>query len=167
MSDLSEQLFDIIGIGIVSFWPLAWGWWIVVICILAILVGCVIILVRYWRFRNSWRFGFCRRLKQMHQILDDENKCDIVTEISKILRSAGIRRYSRTSCAGLFGEEWLTWLQEHDKNGGFDWKKAAFLAEIPYRPESMNGVSQYKIQALISASITWIQVRGSDVDGVE
>jgi hypothetical protein len=85
----------------------------------------------------------------------------------KILRSAGIRRYSRTSCAGLFGEEWLTWLQEHDKNGGFDWKKAAFLAEIPYRPESMNGVSQYKIQALISASITWIQVRGSDVDGVE
>ena len=70
----------------------------------------------------------------------------IAIELSELLRRIAIARLGRAHVAGLSGESWLTWLQQHDP-AGFDWPRFGKpLLTLPYAPP---GSSQENVEQLL------------------
>jgi hypothetical protein len=152
-NDLLSQLYDIRGLGHISWWPLAPGWW--ALLALVSLIGAVV----YWRRRAYWRSwkGDARRaLDRLDARLSGENAQEIAGGLSTLLRRIAMQRYSREECAGLRGEDWLRWLTQKDP-GGFDWVGGAVLIlEAPYAPPGRD-IAPKNVKGLIAAARRWVR----------
>jgi hypothetical protein len=152
-NDLLTQLYDIRGLGHISWWPLAPGWWG--------LIGLMslVVAVIYWRRRAYWRSwkGDARRaLDQLDAKLTDKNTQETAASLSTLLRRIAMQRHSRQECAGLWGEEWLRWLSKKDP-AGFNWATGAVLmVEAPYAPPGRN-ISAQALKNLTSAARKWVK----------
>lgn len=146
-----SELHDIDGVDPASLWPLAIGWWILIgVCFLL----CAFLLYRIWVMR-SWQWEALRSLKQMEKNLSESNAKETLSSLSEYLRRIVLKRYSRETCAGLIGDEWLRWLKEKDSKG-FDWeKKGLVLIEIPYAPEETK-IPPDQVKELIGAVKGWV-----------
>jgi hypothetical protein len=152
-NDLLAQLYDIRGLGHISWWPLAPGWW----GLLALV--SLIAAATYWRRRAYWRSwkGDARKaLNQLDARLTVENVQETAASLSTLLRRIAMQRHSRQECAGLWGEDWLRWLSKKDP-GGFDWSIGAVLmAEAPYALPGRKFPTQ-TLKSLISAAKKWVK----------
>lgn len=137
MNDLLAQLHDIEGLDPIHWWPLAPGWWAIMILTILALGGLFILYFRRCAFRRSWKYTILRQLSELEQNLSIRNSQATLIELSEIMRRIAMHQYSRVECAGLEGKTWLTWLAKHDSSG-FDWKiKGKCLVEAPYAPSNM------------------------------
>lgn len=134
MNDLLSQLYDIEGIGRISWWPLAPGWWIVG-------GGCVLglggfFLIREYRKRRArrWERAILQHLAFLDTHLSPETAQTTLIELSELIRRIAIHRASREECAGLEGKAWLIWLSQHDPQK-FDWMgEEQMFIDLPYAP---------------------------------
>jgi hypothetical protein len=151
--DLLAQLYDIRGLGHISWWPLAPGWW----ALLALI--SLITAVLYWRRRAYWRSwkGDARRsLDRLDAGLTRENAQTTAASLSMLLRRIAMQRHSREECAGLWGQDWLRWLSEKDP-GKFDWAAGAgLMVEAPYAPPGRD-IPPQDVKKLISAATRWVK----------
>jgi len=117
----------------ISWWPLAPGWWVV---IGAALIGLGY-LFRYWlrtRSRSAARRYALRQLQQIVVEYDDHK--DIVEftgDISELLRRTMLAYAPRLDVAGLAGEEWLAWLDRDLAQPVFTSGPGRQLLDLPYR----------------------------------
>jgi len=156
MNSLLEKLHDIEGLDSISWWPLAIGWW--VLLIIGICILCAIIYyISYWfAFKRSWKNDALQKLAHLEKQLSDTTAREIVIELSEYVRRIALRRFPRKECAGLTGEAWLKWLSLHDPKH-FDWeKKGALLIDAPYAPLNA-GLSTNQIKDLIQAVRNWVR----------
>jgi len=156
MNSLLEQLHDIEGLDPVSWWPLAIGWWVVIV--IGIVIVCLIAFYVSYRlaFRRSWKNDTFQRLAQLEKNLSEETARVAVIALSEYLRRIALRRFSRKECAGLVGEAWLQWLTKHDPKK-FDWeKRGALLINAPYAPLN-HSISIQQIKDLIQAVRNWVR----------
>ena len=75
-----------------------------------------------------------RELKQQAASLPAQQ---LAGDLSELLRRIAVARLGREQAAGLTGERWLDWLQEHDP-AGFDWQQMGQAVADPAlctRPE--------------------------------
>lgn len=160
-----EQLRDIHGIQGVPWWPPAPGWWLIVGGILAL--GYL-----SWHFRTSlrlripplpvftvgsWRWDAARRLRDLRRRAGGQDLKQTAGEVSELLRRIAMARLGRESCAGLTGEDWLTWLTGHDPKG-FDWlRDGRLLLEAPYAPPGRPADTSVLLR-LIDAAYEWVAV---------
>lgn len=152
-----EALRDIHGLDPVSWFPLAPGWWYLLglLAIALLLVG-----MRYWLLYNGpwvgWRGDARRRLRQLKKALARGGEPrDIADQLSELLRRIAMARSGRREAAGLTGDSWLRWLQEHDSSG-FDWAtRGQVLLVAPYMPPAM-AVQKEELGRLIRAAIHWV-----------
>ena len=157
-NDPLAELYDIEGIDAISVWPLAIGWWLVLVAIVLLIAGALII---YWRkqvFARSWHNS---ALQALSKIEGDIANREIVFALSPLIRRIAIHRYSRKVCAGLAGKDWLRWLKKHDPQQ-FDWEeKAPWLANAPYAPPEQSipetKIPEADIKATIEAIRRWIK----------
>lgn len=142
--ELQQQLHDIEGIGDVSMWPLAIGYWILIASILGVVIyGCFWICYYF-----SWK-------RKAHLELRQIEKTFSLEELSLVLRKIVLKRFKREECAGLFGVRWLMWLKEKDPNQ-FDWvEKGKILLSAPYSPQ--NSFSKNEAEELIKAVKRWVR----------
>lgn len=155
MNTLLEQLHDIEGIDLISFWPLAIGWWILIIAALALIGGAGCALWYWVAFRRSWKHDTLTKLAGLENHLNGETARDILIDLSEYLRRIALRRFSRAECAGLMGDEWLQWLSHRDPKK-FDWKnKGKLLIDAPYAPR-IDQQSIHQIKELIHAVREWV-----------
>ena len=152
-SDLLAQLYDIRGLGHISWWPLAPGWW--GLFALMSLIAAVI----YWRRRAYWRSwkGDARRaLDRLDARLTDKNVQETAASLSTLLRRIAMQRHSRQECAGLWGEGWLRWLSQKDPSG-FDWVAGAgLMVDAPYAPPGRD-IPRQTLKSLIAATKKWVK----------
>ncbi|MGL4826019.1 MAG: DUF4381 domain-containing protein [Vibrionaceae bacterium] len=82
-----------------GIWPLAWGWWLVIISNVLILS---ISIYSIWRYRR-------RHLaqKQALQRLDD---CKSIGQLNALLKQAALSYFPREQVASLTGVQWLKFL---------------------------------------------------------
>ena len=93
-----------------GWWPLAPGWWI-----LLIILSFIVFLLIYWQRRPAVRLRriALRELKNLQaEIVDD---IVLARELEHLLRRYAVARFGRDSVAGLSGERWLAFIVE---NGG-------------------------------------------------
>lgn len=110
----------------VSLWPQTQGWiW------LGIIVAAVVVwLLRRW---ISTRRANAYRRAALGEIVAAGND---PTAIATILRRAALAAYPRTEIAGLYGEDWLRFLDRTYGGTGFCEGPGRAFAVAPYAPPS-------------------------------
>ena len=95
-----ENLRDIAELPPVSWWPLAPGWWVVLMALAAVLIGAA---VHAWR---SWQANTYRRAAT-----EELSTATSVAEIADILKRCALCAYPRVDVASLSGARWCQWLE--------------------------------------------------------
>ncbi len=117
----------------IGIWPLAPGWWGVIVVLSLILLFGLRCLLR------SYRAGAGRRLalRQLNRLHTDYkrhgNAVAYGAEVSKLLRRAMLAYASRPEVAGLTGQAWLDWLDRDLALPQFSGEAGRGLLELPYR----------------------------------
>lgn len=147
MTDNLPELRDIhLPVEGVSFWPLAGGWWGLLVGIIALFV---LIKTWFWLRRKS------AKLYAEHLLKNIENQTDLsaAVKISEILRRACIRKYPEA--VALSGDEWIAFLNTHTKQK-ISPTLAELLQNVPFMPENTSHIERTKIRRLWQFCRTWI-----------
>lgn len=99
-TDLSK-LHDIVVPDAVSWWPLAPGWWVLIITLAGGLLLFGVQRLRRWR-ADAYRRSALVALEAARS----------TTEISRLLRRVALAFTPRESIAALHDDEWIRWLGE-------------------------------------------------------
>ena len=143
---------------VVSWWPPAIGYWLLLLLIIFIIAG--IFFIRHLRKMNRIKklaLNEFNSIKQRYENDLDANK--LVNSLSALLRRAAISCYPRTDCASLTGSNWLTWLDKQfkdnylQKENGFSTGPGYLLTEFNYSGSShSNDITQ-----LIKLTESWLK----------
>lgn len=162
-----QALRDIRDLPPFPWWPPAFGWWLLALGLIAL--GALI-----WRWRlplslaiplpgitlGTWRWEAAQVLRDLRRRLThgDDPKA-LAGELSELMRRIAMARFGRPACAGLTGNDWLSWLAKHDPNG-FAWdERGRILIDAPYAPPAWIKTDQAAadLQVLIAAAWGWVE----------
>ncbi|WP_218354585.1 DUF4381 domain-containing protein [Alteromonas lipotrueiana] len=101
---LLAQLKDIQIPETVSYWPLAWGWWVVIFTVLTAAVILTVWLLRQRRFNAARR----QALHELNHIGVEAD--DWPSQINQLLKRTAISYYPAPKLAGLYGQRWTQFL---------------------------------------------------------
>jgi hypothetical protein len=110
----------------VSWWPPAPGWWLSAL-LLTILLSLCISLYRRRAPRRAALAGL-RRLER-----ENLETAEIVANLSVLLKSYALLCFPSSNVAGLYGEAWLRFLDEHGGKGRFSNGPGRILLDGPYQ----------------------------------
>lgn len=146
MSDNLPELRDIHLPDGVSIFPPAYGWWVILGCIIAFFVLYKLAKDLYRRSKKRYA---------LHQIQASAGKLPLQSAIvmSEILRRICVMKYAEA--ASLSGDAWLAFLQQHTSARLSD-KAAQLLAYAPYMPQSKDTFSADDVQNLQQFCQSWI-----------
>jgi hypothetical protein len=134
------QLPDMVG-----WWPLAPGWWFLIVLASA---GVLYLLYKQflkWRWNAARRLALSElaRLRQSYEQGADE--LILVKELSELLRRSMLAYAPRGEVAGLTGARWLEWLDRGLEGCPFTEGAGRNLESFPYRrPESLDDDADIK-----------------------
>jgi len=118
----------------VAWWPPAPGWWLLAAVVLALAVGLTLYLLRRRRRRAAARLAL-EELAGLRSALAARQGVDVfLSGLSRLLRRFALTRFPRNRVAGLTGQPWMDFLDEHGGHGRFRNGSGRLLAEAPYRP---------------------------------
>ena len=134
----------------IGWWPLAPGWWVVLVLLAAGLAWLA------WRWYRAWQFEAPRRhaLRELARLeaeyLEHRNPVTLGKALSELLRRGMLAYAPRGDMAGLTGEAWLAWLDEGMSVPYFHTEGGKSLLSLPYRRPD-DDLSDVDIGALIAA----------------
>ncbi len=132
MNEILGQLRDIHMPPEPGLWPPAPGWWVLGLLIFA---GLLWLAWRGWQ--ASSRYWLYRRVAadlnticSRHARHGDDQR--LTADVSRLLRRAALREYTRPRAAGLTGDTWLAFLDETHGGNDFSTGPGRCLATVPY-----------------------------------
>ena len=156
MNEQTLNLRDIHLPEAISWWPIAPGWWLLLISILLV-TGIILIARKMYKNKQLKRDIHTELdiIKQQFQVT--ENRAQLAQSLSILLRRASISFYPSKNIAGLTGNDWLAYLD--NTNAKKDEKKfqsttGQILLSAPYLPETTE--LDYDTQALIDLCESWL-----------
>jgi Domain of unknown function (DUF4381) len=112
----------------IGWWPLAWGWWALLVVFIIITVSSVI----YWR-KNRYRFFAKKRLAGYFDDYQQTKNLHVYCQQAvHLLRELAITRYGRSVVSSLSGNEWIVFLNAKMKRPVFDEIIATYLTQAPF-----------------------------------
>jgi hypothetical protein len=117
----------------VGWWPLAPGWWLLLVLAL---VGLGWLIRRAWRQRQflAPRRHAVRALAAIEaDYLQHQDPVIFARQASELLRRAMLAYAPRHEVAGLTGERWLAWLDRDLPVPYFHTEGGKSLLQLPYR----------------------------------
>jgi hypothetical protein len=139
----------------IGWWPLAYGWWLLIISVIII----AFLFGRYLRKKlNDPRRYALDALKQVEQAyLQDPDGKRLVMQSNALLKRLALSLYPREQVAPLSGDRWCRFLQE--TGGVSDPAVLEVLAQGPYQEQLSDTIDS---AALIRFTRQWIkQVKGA------
>ena len=110
---MNDTLADLKGIHLpepVSWWPLAPGWWMLIVLIVAVITVSLYMGLRHYQ-RNAFRRQALQELQQLrHQALPAEQ---LLSAISQLIRRTVISSRQQRLEASLQGQDWQQFLQQY------------------------------------------------------
>jgi hypothetical protein len=163
------QIRDIHGLDPISWWPPGPGWWLIALIGALMVAGLWLLLSQreHPLLTARWQRDARRRLRSLRRRQSQLSTKEVAGELSELLRRIAMARFGRRSCAGLVGEDWITWLDNHDP-AGFDWQRnAVVLLELPYAPPGRASMERTMISLLIDAALAWVSASEQTNMGAE
>jgi hypothetical protein len=117
----------------VSWWPLAPGWWVLLlVCLLSL---AVLLRLAYRRAKaNRARRAALKQVEQARaDYAQDGNLVRLATRLSEVLRRTMLAYAPRSEVAGLTGQAWLAWLDKDLDQPLFTRGAGRELLRLPYR----------------------------------
>lgn len=129
-------LHDIVVDHQVSWWPLALGWWLVIVILLASLTGAWFYW-RHWQRRRTLKLKVETLLKAPAQS---------ISELNLRLKQVFLLKYPRATLANLEEQAWLQKLIAELPAAQRDefQKQFAAFTELRYRPQEQASVDSYQ-----------------------
>lgn len=160
--EILAQLRDIQELDPVSWWPLAAGWWLLMLLSLLLLTGLILWLRHLREYPlGSWNQDARRRLMRLKKQAPGLSDSELASQLSALLRRISIARLGRIQTAGLSGDAWLNWLHEQDPQA-YDWpQRGRLLLTLPYAPTTESSNSKSELVELLHAAIAWTKKRRS------
>ncbi len=118
---------------LIGWWPLAPGWWLLIILAVA---GFAYLLYKAF---NQWRRNAARRLalrelsRIQHDYQEGIGEISLAIELSELLRRTMLAYAPRNEVAGLTGEGWLRWLDQGLDDRPFSLGPGQNVESLPYR----------------------------------
>lgn len=135
---------------VIGWWPLAPGWWFLILVVVAGIVYFSYQSIRKWR-RNASRRVALRELSRIQK--EYRNGVDEITlaiELSELLRRTMLAYAPRHEVAGLTGKHWLQWLDQGLEDRPFSAGSGQNVESLPYRcPDGVE--DDVDVQGLIDA----------------
>ncbi len=146
MPDNLPELRDIHLPDGVSIFPLAYGWWLILLALLAIV--SLYYIVRLLYIKSKKRYAL-----RLLASASEQKSLNSAASMSEILRRICIYKYPQAIV--LIGQQWVDFLNDHSKSK-LDKKTAELLIEAPYLPEKSNRFSDEDMMSLYIFCRNWI-----------
>ena len=118
----------------ISWWPLAWGWWVLAVLVLAVLF---LLITRYQRRHRDPLAGLKVQLADAEQSFSQNGDSRaLAADLSRLLRLATLRLGARTEVAAATGDRWLKVLDSFlptDCDSLFDTEVGQLFTVVPYQ----------------------------------
>jgi len=134
----------------VGWWPLAPGWWLLIIVFAAFLGYVLYRAYRRYRHNAPRRFALGQLARFESEYLAHRNPVTLGKQLSELLRRGMLAYAERDEVAGLTGDAWLEWLDCGMPLPYFHTDGGKSLLRLPYR-DPAGDFSDVDIDALISA----------------
>ena len=134
-----------------SWWPLAWGWWLVIITAI-VLIALVFFIVKR-RQKNQYAKNealACFRNSQPSNALSPSTAQDIV-------RQAALSYFPREKVAGLSGDDWLAFLDAQLAKPLFAAKQSQWQQALYQDATLMTDEQKKAQQQLVNDCETWLR----------
>ncbi len=142
------QLNDIHFPGSADFWPLAIGWWILLIVICLALFWGLAWLKKRKQLRKRQKAVF-NRLSILEDKLKKEANSETLAEVNILLRQLAVNYYPRSETASLTGGDWLQFLDKSGGTEGFSRGAGRVLIEAPYQTGKIQNFNQDEFIPLV------------------
>ena len=153
-SQLLDQLQDIHVAGSPLWWPPAIGWWVLALFVLLL----VVVAIRFLQLQlaaGKRRREWLRALDAIGQELDPQGDAQqYLASLNRLFRAVALKAFPGTGCAGLQGEEWVTFIRSLLPENTDDPSLTA-LARGPYEP-----VPDFDARSLAAHARTWVRRYG-------
>jgi len=128
------ELRDIHLPGDPSIWPLAPGWWILIVCACIVVYFIIkkIIIIKNQNHLNNVLQNELLKIRTDYKKHDNKNK--LAAEISALLNRFVRHVLGDSDATSLTGEAWVNYLNSRVKNNVFD-KFSMELTQAQYMPE--------------------------------
>lgn len=143
----------------VSWWPPAFGWWLVAVLIL---IALIVARSRGWQWQHWPRRTVLQRaarreLAQLQRELETSgDRRRYLAAVSRLLRRLALAQYPAAQVAGLTGEAWLAFLDATGGAGAFSDGVGRVLIEAAYRPDLADDCDIEPVAALVER---WVKMR--------
>lgn len=149
------QLHDIKMPEPVDWWPLAPGWYLLILlCIGAI---CILsyYLIKHYSFGRAKREALNLLAQYQKDFNADNDTFVAVIKISKLLKRVALAYFPRRDVAGLYGIAWIMFLNNTSSQLDFN-TVAQELLEHPYHQKPAQSIT-----LLFTLTRKWIKQRGA------
>lgn len=130
--DLLKQLRDIHYPQPIPLWPPAPGWYVVFAALILGMIFLSFYIYRYW-VKHRLKRLVLQRLQELE--LQENVHVNVSAELSVLLKRAALAKYPRTQVAGLFGEDWLRFLDKTAQTREFTLGTGRLLVVYPYQEQ--------------------------------
>lgn len=137
----------------IGWWPLAWGWFVLMACVILLLVGIVVWVRRHYLQTRAKRqaLHLLELFQKQYQHNNDSQRA--CARISELLRRVAMAYYPRLEVASLMGNDWLIFLNRTSK--GLDFTSVSHeLLQLPYSNKQVANLN-----VLFTISRAWITQR--------
>lgn len=138
----------------IGWWPPAPGWWL-----LAVAVPLLTFFV-FWLYRRITRQTAVKSARRILLTITQDKQKDNrqkLHDISQLIRRVAISTGNRKECAGLTGEQWLTFLDQGIKGAPFSQGIGRLLTDAPYRKTEPKSD---EIDQLVNLCENWLKSLG-------
>jgi len=135
----------------VSWWPIASGWWLILVML--VVVAMVVWAIRQAKSRLQLRKQALLELDKIRNDFDQHQDLSrLASDCSILLRRVALSHYPRHDVAGLTGTSWIAFLNEQRDNAEFDTNLGDALTQAPYRTHC-----DFDANALLAACRRWLE----------
>ncbi|OEF94014.1 DUF4381 domain-containing protein [Vibrio splendidus] len=134
-----------------TWWPLAWGWWVVIITAITLIALAFFILKR--RKNNQQT-----KQEALSYFSNSQSSNRLSpSEAQRILRQAALSYFPREKVAGLAGDDWLKFLDAQLKKPLFVAKQSQWQQALYQDVALMNDEQKKAQQQLINDCEIWLR----------
>ncbi|MGF1746033.1 DUF4381 domain-containing protein [Vibrio minamisatsumaniensis] len=137
-----------------SWWPLAWGWWAVIITAIALIALVFFIVKRRQKKQQAKNEALAYFHKKNNR---SQKSSPSPSEAQDIVRQAALSYFPREKVAGLAGDDWLKFLDSQLAKPLFATKQAQWQQTLYQDTTSMNDEQRKAHQQLVNDCETWLR----------
>ncbi|QIW09333.1 DUF4381 domain-containing protein [Francisella sp. LA112445] len=146
-NNLLAQLKDIyLPDRISQWWPLAYGWWIVLGIIILIIILSFIIL-RFKKKKKQYKDSIINEFRHEVEDVYKNNPTHVLESISVYLKRVAMQKFPNENIKTLYGEKWLEFLDSKIDDESFETTKARLLGNT-YKPVELDRSTFGEIMAV-------------------